>query len=837
MTELHRRVEALRAPLQVAARDQFAGLANVRDLGATLRAAVDRLVPVAPEERRGPLLTWRRRLDGFERLDRAEQSVEVARGLRLCQVLAGPAPARRGAAANAGRAPSRRAAATARAGEDDGAGRRTGARAAAGAIAAAPVAPAAVGPLDRPVTDLPGIGPKLAAALAERSIETVEDLVWLVPRRYDDVRRAIPLEEAVARVGERVTTAGDVAAARFLRRGPRRWVEVRLADGRARLVVRWFHAHAGMVKRFPRGARVAVSGVVRARAGAIEMANPDVLGAGPGILPRYGALPGVPPATLRKACWAAVERARDHIVDGVPADVAARAGLAPLADALLSLHAPPEDLPVDAVDALNAGTSPWHRRLAFDDLFFLGLAVARRRRRQRSFEAVPCPIPPARDAALSRALPFALTAAQRRAIDAIGADLARSVPMNRLLQGDVGSGKTAVAFAAAHQVIAAGRQVALMAPTELLAEQHAAALAPWCDALGIRLALLTASTPRGVRASTLGLLEAGRVDLAVGTHALIADGVRFAGLGLAIVDEQHRFGVAQRLRLRGKGDASAPHLLVMTATPIPRTLALTAYGDLDVTTIDELPPGRTPPQTRVLSGKAGRRAALAELRRCIAAGGRAYVVCPLVEPSDAADRAAATAVAAELAGALAPARVGLVHGRMAQPERDAAMAAFRAGDIDVLVATTVIEVGVDVPEATLMVVEDADAFGLAQLHQLRGRVGRGGGASQCLLVTRGGHTSDGAQRLAVMAQTTDGFRIAEADLRMRGPGELFGARQAGLPKLRFGDLQRHAELLALARDEAERLIARDPDLARHPVTRAVLDARTAGAPIYGAESG
>jgi ATP-dependent DNA helicase RecG len=418
--------------------------------------------------------------------------------------------------------------------------------------------------------------------------------------------------------------------------------------------------------------------------------------------------------------------------------------------------------------------------------------------------------------------------------------------MNRLLQGDVGSGKTAVAFAAALQVAAAGRQAAIMAPTEILAEQHHKTLSRWGERAGLRTALLTASTPRGVRASRLALLAAGELDLVVGTHSLIAESVGFARLGLVVIDEQHRFGVAQRVALRGKGEEGAPHLLVMTATPIPRTLALTAYGDLDATVIDELPPGRVPPVTRVCAGARERAAAYRLVRERVAAGERAFVVCPLVEPADPADELRtgwvdATTTAEELAAALAPARVGLVHGRMPGEARDAAMAALVAGALDVLVATTVIEVGVDVPAATVMVVEDADHFGLSQLHQLRGRVGRGGGSAWCLLVTRGSRTEEARRRLAVMAQTTDGFRIAEEDLALRGPGELLGARQAGLPRLRFGDLRTHTELLLEARAEADEVLAADPALGRaeHASLRRALARRAArlDQPVFGAEGG
>jgi ATP-dependent DNA helicase RecG len=611
-----------------------------------------------------------------------------------------------------------------------------------------------------------------------------------------------------------------------------------------------------MAARFPRGSRVVLSGKLTRRAGAIELANPDVLevetpdGAArraPGrILPRYPDVPGVAPGILRRTCAAAVERAHGRIEDGVPPAVAARQGLPPLDEALDRLHRPPDDLGDDDVDALVRGDSRWHRRLAFGDLFVLGVAVALRRRERRSDVAVPCEADVR--GALESALPFSLTGAQRRAIDAIARDLGRPVPMNRLLQGDVGAGKTAVALAAAAQVAAAGRQVALMAPTEILAEQHRSGLEPSCKELGIRLALITAATPSGVRASTVSLLQAGRIDLLIGTHALLASDMSFRALGLVIIDEQHRFGVAQRVRLRGKGDdQGAPHLLVMTATPIPRTLALSAYGDLDLALLDEMPPGRAPPETRVLSG-AARREAMDALAEVIAEGRRAFWVCPLVAPiepdGDSPSReqprwSDATTRADKLAGVLGPGVVGLVHGRMSQEERDRVMQRFKYGDLKVLVATTVIEVGIDIPTATLMIVEDADRFGLAQLHQLRGRVGRGGGHSQCLLLTRGSKSETALRRLEVMESTADGFQIAEEDLAMRGPGELLGVRQAGLPRLRFGDLVQHIELLASAREEAQRLVDQDPHLSRpeHAALKRILAERTEEIEAYGPESG
>jgi ATP-dependent DNA helicase RecG len=746
-----------------------------------------------------------------------------------------------------------------------------------------PLSPASPGSIvHAPTTALPGIGPSLAKRLAERDLHTVEDLVWWVPRRYDDARRVIPLGQAIEEAAassdprRRTTTFGVSVGCRFHRRGRQRWLDLRLAgtdDTAARLIVRWFHARESMADRFPRGARVVLSGRLERRVVGAEMANPDVLAVTlPGgvtqthqsdILPRYGEVPGIPPGTLRKACLAAARAAAAGVPDAVPPALASRLGLPPLADALRTLHAPPPGLDIEAVEALNRADSEWHRRLAFEDLFLLGLVVARRRLARRGDRAVPCacPEPAAREATLGRALPYRLTGAQRRAVDVIGRDLARDVPMNRLLQGDVGAGKTAVAFAAAQQAIAAGRQVAFMAPTAILAEQHAATLLPWCNALGLRATLLTASTPRKVRADILALLAAGHLDLLIGTHALLSEGVTFARLGLVVIDEQHRFGVAQRFELRAKGADQAapapdgtPHLLVMTATPIPRTLALTAYGDLDVTVIDELPPGRQPPRTLVLSGATGRERAHAIVRQRLDAGERVYAVCPLIEPgrdedagderagqdsAAASDRADAVGTAERLRQTFAPAVVGLVHGRMSQTERDQVMAAFRDGAIHVLVATTVIEVGVDVPQATVMVILDAHCFGLAQLHQLRGRVGRGGGASFCLLMTRGKQSPEAERRLAIMEETSDGFRIAEEDLRLRGPGELLGVRQSGLPRMRFGDLRSHGALLVQARDAADALLADDPELARpeHALTRAVLARRARDAEVYGAESG
>ncbi|MBE7454374.1 MAG: ATP-dependent DNA helicase RecG [Kofleriaceae bacterium] len=896
----------LQRPLLLAAADRFAGLARVSGLGHALRAACDRLLAATEgHAAAAPLVAWRHTLTGFDALDRHAQAVEVARGLRLVQTLAGAptaavvaavtarpgvgpgktpssdlgarAPIPRGAArggGNAGGADPGRGdgnvppviaapgvdGTTARARIPRGAARGGGNAGGADPGRGDGNVPPTIDPLAAPTTSVKGIGPALAAALAERGLTTVEDLLWLVPRRWLDARELVDLGEALheASEGDRVAARAVVKSARMVRARGRSWGEVRFGASALAapiLTVRWFNVWGGIDKRFPPGAEVALSGVLKRRGLVWEMANPDVLGVETGggdvgaaarILPRYPDVPGVPAARLRNACHAAMERAVGHVDDGVPAAVAARQGLGSLDEALRALHAPSLELTADEVAALNASTSRHHRRLAFAELFALGAVVVRRRREHRADRATPLPATPGLADELARALPFAVTGAQRRAIAELGVDLTRDQPMNRLLQGDVGAGKTAVAFAAALHAVRAGAQVAVMAPTEILAEQHHATFARWARPLGLRTTLLTASTPRGVRQSTLALLAGGQLDLVVGTHALLAEAVGFARLGLAVIDEQHRFGVAQRVRLRQKGDGSrdggAPHLLVMTATPIPRTLALTAYGDLDVTVIDELPPGRVPPVTEVLAGAGGRAAAYRRVVERVRAGERAFVVCPLVEASTDESRqgwADATSVHARLRAELAPLRVGLVHGKLATPERDQAMGAFARGELDVLVATTVIEVGVDVPAATVMVIEDADRFGLAQLHQLRGRIGRGGGASWCLLVTRGGQSEDGKRRLEVIAGSTDGFRIAEEDLLLRGPGELLGARQAGLPRLRFGDLRTHTELLLAARAEAERVLDEDPELARpeHAALRRILERRLAAALAFGSEGG
>ncbi|HUS30301.1 MAG TPA: ATP-dependent DNA helicase RecG [Kofleriaceae bacterium] len=915
--ELKRRVEALRRPLELAAANDFAGVRRVQGLGNVLRIACDGLMQRWSSEQ---LAAWRIVLAKWEQLPIAQQEAEVARGMRLIarlpsapslasakatiEDIAAKAMAAKsmvakptsGAPSSAMVAKSTSAAAlNAKASGEKASGEKASGEKASSekassekARAKGPRAAAAetiADPLGAPTHTLPGIGPAFAEKLAEKNLETVEDLLWCLPRRYDDVRDAKQLAEVCEMdEGMRATFSAKVASARmvFVRR--RRWAEVRLGavdvTQPASCVVRWFNVWAGIEKRMPAGSVVTLSGVVKKRSGRLELANPDILAidvadaqlpldaasdgsipkakkAPPTIIPRYPEVQGVPASRLRVACQTACARVGASADDGVPKSIEAASGMPSLAETLARLHDPPSDITVEDLAALNRGDSPWQRRLAFGELFALGVAVAMRRKERRADAAVACARTPGLDDAVAKALPFRMTTAQQRAVREMGDDLARPVPMNRLLQGDVGAGKTAVAFAAALQVARAGRQTAVMAPTELLAEQHFETWKKWAAVTGLRVELLTASTQKGVRQTLLALLAAGKIDVLLGTHSLIAEAVGFAALGLVVIDEQHRFGVAQRAKLRDKGDGQgAPHLLVMTATPIPRTLALTAYGDLDVSILDELPPGREPAKTKVVAGKRGEQAAYKLIAERVAAGERAYVVCPKVEMADEHDENAkdwkdATSVASEMAAALPQLRVGLVHGRLDSEARDRVMRAFKQGELDVLVATTVIEVGVDVPSATVMVIHDAERFGLAQLHQLRGRVGRGGGAAHCVLVTggrsgakpanageRGSISEDGRRRLDAMVRTTDGFLIAEEDLALRGPGELLGPRQAGIPRLRFGSLAQHTELLLEARGHAERILDEDPGLVRpeHAALRAALARRLAQS-VYGAESG
>ncbi len=686
-------------------------------------------------------------------------------------------------------------------------------------VAPAPVASTSGDPRDAGVETLPGVGPATAARLRERDLISLEDLAMLLPAAYIDLRHDRAHDDF--REGETVTFVATVRGLRQGFFGGRFSASMELeldapTEPKPRFVARWFQPTGGL-NQWAKDGRVRVIGTARQHQGKWSFVHPQLRDPNqpmPPVATRYPLIDGVPPATIVKLVRVAVQRVCDaDRPDPLPEALRVAHGLPGFAEALASVHDPGAAVDDATLEALQRGLSPGHRRLAFDELYFVQLALGiARRRYQDTASAVHVHADAALWSRLGEALPFAPTHAQRRVIDEIFAAMAEGPPMMRLLQGDVGCGKTAVAFAAALGVVAQGGQAAVMAPTEILAEQHFRTLQPWCERAGLKLALLTGSTKGGVRESLVAITAAGGVDLIVGTHALLTQDVGFGRLGLVVIDEQHRFGVEQRARLRDKGER--PHLLVMTATPIPRSLALVAYGELDLSVIDEMPPGRKPPLTEVLYGPKALVLARGRVANRVRAGAQAFVVCPLVEASEELDVTDVEATAARFRKALPDHAVGVVHGRMHPRDKDAVMSAFRRGELAVLVATTVIEVGVDVPAASAILVEHAERFGLSQLHQLRGRVGRGGGEAICVLHTPASETSEVGARLAVLAAHADGFAVAEADLRLRGPGEVFGRRQAGAPRLPIplGGAEATA-LMVDARQAARAALAAWPDLA------------------------
>ena len=650
-----------------------------------------------------------------------------------------------------------------------------------------------------------------AHRFARLGIRRDADLPWHLPLRYEDETRLTPIGDL--RLGGIAQVQGTIVRSEVVPR-PRRMLVVQVEDDTGELSLRFLNFYGSQVAQLAVGRQLRAHGDVRGGLFGAEIVHPRYRMVGRDeplptrLTPVYPTVAGIGQATLRRAVLEAVEAATapGALPETLLPGTAARLSLPPLADALRLLHQPPASEPLSA---LEDRTHPAWQRLAFEELLAQQLSL----RRARAARAVQRADPLAnteRVQALFAALPFTLTGAQQRAWAEVSADLAGAVPMNRLLQGDVGSGKTVVAALAALQAIGSGRQAAMMAPTEILAEQHWHKLRAWLEPLGVRIAWLTGSLRETEKKAVRARAAAGELDLLVGTHALVEESVSLPRLGLAIVDEQHRFGVAQRLALRAHRGESLPHQLMMSATPIPRTLAMSYYADLEVSVIDELPPGRTPVLTKLVTQ--ARRAEVVERVRAAAQAGRqAYWVCPLIEESEALDLQTAIDAFEGLSVELEGVRVGLVHGRLTPAEKAATMASFTAGDIDVLVTTTVIEVGVDVPNASLMVIEHAERFGLAQLHQLRGRVGRGTAESVCVLLYRPPLSEGARERLKVMYETTDGFEIARRDLQLRGPGEFLGARQSGTALLRFADLERDAALVEAAREEATRMLATDPD--------------------------
>ncbi|HEU4754705.1 MAG TPA: ATP-dependent DNA helicase RecG, partial [Armatimonadota bacterium] len=688
--------------------------------------------------------------------------------------------------------------------------------------AARPAAPerAAHSELETPVQFVKGVGPRYAAALEKLGITTVEDLLFHFPLRYEDRRSFRPLGRVMH--GETVVSSGRVVGA-TVERSPKRGMTLMKAviqdhSGHAELV--FFNQH-WLKNTFDRirGREVSIYGTASRSGGMLSFQHPEweeLTGDDNSIhlhriVPVHPATEGLTPKLIRNIVWNAVDRYAHLVQDVLPREIVERHGLAPMEASLRQLHFP------DSPEKLETA----RRRLVFDELFRMQTALALRKETlAEKLPGIPFEIREEHLEELRRSLPFSLTGAQERAIAEIRQDMGSGRPMNRLLQGDVGSGKTVVAAAAVVTAVRNGCQVAMMVPTEILAEQHYSVLRRLLEPLDIRVHRLVGSVRAKGKRQIKEELQNGFAHVVVGTHALLEEDVQFQKLGLVIVDEQHRFGVLQRLTLLDKGmTGQMPDMLVMTATPIPRTLALTVYGDLEVSVIDELPPGRKPIKTH-WKRKAQRESVYRGIRALVQEGRQVYFVCPLVETSDKLQAKAATEVHEHLQQEVFPdLRVGLIHGQMPSHEKDDAMDRFREGEYDILVATVVIEVGVDVQNASCIVIEDAERFGLAQLHQLRGRVGRGEYQSFCVLLADP-KNEEGIQRLEVMTRTTDGFVIAEEDLRLRGPGEFLGTRQSGILKLRIANIVGDSEILREARQSAFALVERDPRL-EQPAHRAL----------------
>ncbi len=667
-----------------------------------------------------------------------------------------------------------------------------------------------------PVDQLHRVGPRISQRLAKLGIETVADLLFHLPVRYQDRTRVRPIYGL--QPGEEVVVEGVVTDAR-ISYGRRRSLKVWLQDDSGGgLMLRFFHFGPGQTQALRPGTRLRCFGEVSQGPEALGMVHPEYEAADV-VLPLHGGetLTPVYPSTegMQQVSWRGLtdqalgllEQSPEALPDWLPAEIGATLKLPGLAESVRYLHRPPADA---AVADLAERRHPAFQRLAFEEMLAQQLALRRLRAERRGLAAAALPGDGALRRQLLAGLPFALTGAQQRVLDEIAADLGQTAPMMRLLQGDVGSGKTVVAALAALQAVEAGRQAALMAPTELLAEQHLRSLASWLLPLGLEPLWLSGRHKGAERAQILARIADGSAAVLIGTHALIQADVRFADLGLAIIDEQHRFGVHQRLALREKGAGATPHQLIMTATPIPRSLAMSLYADLDLSVLDELPPGRRPVKTVAVPD--GRRAeVIHRVRRACANRRQAYWVCTLVEESEVLQAQAAEDSAEELRASLPGLRVGLVHGRLKPAEREPVMAAFAAGELDLLVATTVIEVGVDVPNASLMIIENPERLGLAQLHQLRGRVGRGRQESFCLLLYHPPLTETATKRLDTLRREHSGFKIADADLRQRGAGEVLGTRQSGLAQFRLADPLRDEALVPRAQRAADRLLCEHPE--------------------------
>jgi len=658
-----------------------------------------------------------------------------------------------------------------------------------------------------PLSSLKGVGPALEKTLEKLNLYRVDDLLFLLPLRYEDRTQLVRIGTLEA--GARCLVTGEVLLAETVFRG-RRNLLIRISDGSGQLTLRFFHFSRQQQAQFQVGVHVSCFGEIRRGQTGFEIIHPEyrILRKDQGAVTNesltaiYPATEGVQQGRLRNLSDQALQQMRAAPPEELlPPAITKKLGMPSLADAINYLHRPPPD--ADTKQLLS-GTHPCQQRLAFEELLAHYLSLRNLRALSASEDAIALIDGNEDVSGFVNDLPFQLTGAQDRVVDDILSDLAEPHPMMRLIQGDVGSGKTVVAAIACVKAVACGVQAAIMAPTEILAEQHWRSFSDWFRPLGLDVAWLSGSQRVAARRESLELIANGGAKLVVGTHALFQEGVDFHRLGLVVIDEQHRFGVHQRMAMRDKGVSSDghPHQLVMTATPIPRTLAMAAYADLDTSIIDELPPGRQPVST-VAVPESRRSEVVERVRSACSSGQQAYWVCPLIEESDVLDYQAAEASYQMLTESLPDIRIGLVHGRMRPAEKERGMKAFKEGLIQLLVATTVIEVGVDVPNASLMIIENAERMGLSQLHQLRGRVGRGATQSHCVLLYKSPLGRVAKERLAVLRDTNDGFIVAQRDLELRGPGELMGTRQTGLPDYRIADLVRDAELMPQVQITAE----------------------------------
>ncbi len=813
MESFKKNLQRIEQPLAFAAKDQFKNLPNIRNLGKSLSGLIAlqiAAIPPAAKNIFGPALDHMKRI--FQEYDESDEDgkknsiAEAALILERLKYAADNFDARHPAAQLQ---------------EEQIAARIDDLRVSSEKLSS-------------PVQYLKGVGPKMALRFAAKKIQTVEDLLYFLPRTYEDRREIRKIHKLETNKTQTVVAAVSEAAFRYY--GKRRILEVAVSDDTGILTAKWFKGRMShLTGAFKKGTRVIFTGNVTPGYAGKSMIHPDYeildeedeenLLNFKRIVPVYSETEGLHQKYIRKVMASALENYSRYIASPIPADICRKRSLINIREALVNVHFPGSDA---EMEPFQNERSEAHRRLIYDEFFFFQLGMAVKKSGRVLERGIAFSIEGNLLAKFYASLPFELTGAQKRVVEEIQKDLRAPTAMNRLLQGDVGSGKTLVAMSAMVTVCENGYQTALMAPTEILARQHEATLSAWAAPVGLRVVLLTGGMNAAARAEALERIRSGEADIVIGTHALIQEDVDFKKLGLVVIDEQHRFGVLQRATLRNKGLWA--DVLVMTATPIPRTLAMTVYGDLDVSVIDEMPPGKKPVRT-VVMGENRREAVYEAIRKELAGNHQVFIVYPLVEQSENLDLKDATKMAEHLRKDIFPdVRVGLIHGRMKDREKDAVMRDFLENRIAILVSTTVIEVGIDVPRASLMVIEHAERFGLSQLHQLRGRVGRRDIPSTCILLAGYKASGDARKRLKVMEKTTDGFVLADEDLAIRGPGDFLGTRQSGMPDFRIASIIRDARILNDAKEDAFALVARDPLLTRpeHAILKETLIARWQG---------